>query len=150
MDKKDKTYFNILRKVDFFNEMSNNELRDIASVPKHFKKFKAGEYIIMEGGNDRSLYIILNGRAVVSKRINPDVHLAILEKGSPFGEMSLVSKRQRTTDVKAYQGETLVLEIGQSFFKENNPEIPSKVKDKVINILVNRLDEMNNRISKIG
>jgi CRP-like cAMP-binding protein len=142
-------YFNLLRRVEFFDQLSDEELRQVASTPKFFQKFAMGKYIITEGSEDHSLYILLKGKAVVTKKSRPKFPLAILNEGTAFGEMSLISKRPRATDVIAYQGEAMTLRIDEKFLEEVPAEIQSKIKDKIIVILVNRLDDMNAKYSRL-
>lgn len=150
MELDEDVYFNLLRRVEFFKELTDEELRSVVGTPKYFQKFSMGKYIIMEGGTDRSFFILLQGKAIVSKRNRPKVPLAILTEGAPFGEMSLISKRPRATDVLAYQGGATVLKIDETFLKENSAELEKKIKDGIIKILIQRLDDMNAKFAKLA
>lgn len=73
--------------------------------------FHDGEIIVREGDEGRDLRIIQSGEVIVSKQIgNQEVTLAVLERGSFFGEMSLLESLPRSATVRA-KGETRVVVI---------------------------------------
>lgn len=150
MEVSEEVYFNLLRRIDFFDTLVDDEIRDILSLSKLFQKYQRGEYIIKEGEQDNALFIILKGKVVVTKRNNPQAQLAILSEGAPFGELAFVSKRARVTDVIAYQGETTVLRIDEAMLAQSSMEAQFKIIKKIIVLLADRLDTMNSKYAKLA
>ena len=73
--------------------------------------FHDGEFIAREGDENRDMYVIQRGVVEVLKEIGGrQVLLATLERGSFFGEMSLLESLPRSASVRA-KGETRLLAI---------------------------------------
>jgi CRP-like cAMP-binding protein len=73
--------------------------------------FHDGEFIAREGDASRTMYVIQQGVVEVLKEIGGrEVVLATLERGSFFGEMSLLESLPRSASVRA-KGETRLLAI---------------------------------------
>jgi len=62
-----------------------------------------GELIVPEGGVQRELYVLLQGRAVVKKQLpgGSEMVLAFLEQGSVIGEMAYLDQGHRSARVEA-------------------------------------------------
>ena len=72
--------------------------------------FDDGETVIAEGDTSREMFIIREGRAVVTKSVSgSDVFLATLERGDFFGEMSLLESLPRNATVRAIGRTRLVV-----------------------------------------
>lgn len=71
------------------------------------KTFEAGERIVNEGDSGTGFYLILSGRAEVTRG---EEKLATLGEGAFFGEMALLDGSPRSADVTALEdSECLVL-----------------------------------------
>lgn len=105
----------IRTKRDLFLEsgLSSMEANFMASLSKE-ERFAAGETVFREGEPGEKLYIILNGQVRISKHIpgTGEEALAILERGSFFGEMALVDRRPRSADAVAHDAGAELLMIG--------------------------------------
>ncbi len=78
-----------------------------------------GEIIVREGGRDRDMFIIQEGAVTISRTVgDKELILATLERGSFFGEMSLLEGLPRSATARA-KGPTklLVLRRGALLFK---------------------------------
>ena len=71
--------------------------------------------------------------------------IAKLKAGAVFGEIAYVAKRKRTTSVIA-DGDVIALKIDTKNIDALTPAIPTKLKDNLIEILVKRLEAMNEQI----
>jgi CRP/FNR family transcriptional regulator, cyclic AMP receptor protein len=83
------------------------------------EKYADGEVIVREGDTGREMYIIRRGGVEVTKSLGGrEMLLATLERGSFFGEMSLLESQPRSATVRA-KGETelLVIEPGGLLLK---------------------------------
>lgn len=74
------------------------------------KKFKQGQVLIREGAEAQSLFLLREGRALVSRRLEDrEVELEELGPNEVFGEISLLEGEPRFTTVRAAQdGEAVV------------------------------------------
>ena len=79
--------------------------------------------------------------AVVKSTPN-EVVLAKLKAGAVFGEIAYIAKRIRTTTVIA-DGNAIALKIDTQNMDKFKSNISSKLKDKLIEVLVNRLETIN-------
>ena len=112
------------------------------------KTFGDGEVIVQEGDTGKEMYIISSGSAKVTKRseTGKDVHLRDLERGSFFGEMSILEGEPRSATVTAV-GETkvLVLAVGSFMLKiRRDPSFAFSVMQKMskrIRLLSNELTD---------
>ena len=75
------------------------------------RTYEDGDLIVSEGEAGTEMFIIQSGRVAVTKKTaDGDVHLAILERGDFFGEMSLLESLPRSATVRAV-GPTKLLAI---------------------------------------
>ena len=92
-------------KIRLFREqgISRRELMTLATFSKE-KRFPAGASLFQEGDEGSEMYVILEGRVMISKFIPGagEEALAILERGDFFGEMSLIDGEPRSADAKAH------------------------------------------------
>ena len=96
------TYFDFLRDVYFFKDLSEVEIEVIASSCKE-DRFEAGEVIFLEGSRAERFFIVLDGQVEVWKDFqspSPDM-LAIHGPGHLFGELALVDELPRSATVVA-------------------------------------------------
>src|SRR5690242_15016533 len=66
--------------------------------------YEAGQVIFSENERGEIAYVIETGRVEVLKTINGlRVHLAYIEAGDPFGEMSLIDEKPRSATIVAVE-----------------------------------------------
>jgi CRP/FNR family transcriptional regulator, cyclic AMP receptor protein len=77
------------------------------------KRLEPGEIIFREGEPGDRMYVVLEGRVMISKHIPGagEEALAFVERGDYFGEMALIDKEPRSADAKAHEGGAVVLTI---------------------------------------
>jgi CRP-like cAMP-binding protein len=81
-------------------------------VPKghEIQTFHDGEVVVREGEETREMFIIREGRIEILKQVGGhEVRLAILERGSFFGEMSLLEGLPRSATARAIGKTELVV-----------------------------------------
>ncbi|MBF0427992.1 MAG: cyclic nucleotide-binding domain-containing protein [Magnetococcales bacterium] len=132
----------LLDRIAFFSRFSEVEKHQILCAQHHFVKFSAGEYLVRENDNDDTLYIILKGTAHVVKSSKPNHVLAKLTPGMIIGEVSFLTRRNRITSVIA-DDEMICFTINGSTMEELSVYSQNKIKDQLIEILVQRLDQTN-------
>ncbi len=94
----------MLRRVPLFAELDEDELQAVAALANRIDTPRKN--IVVHGDEQgESMYIILNGEVKVSSYTmdGREIVLALLGKGSFFGEMSLLDKSPRSATVTTMQ-----------------------------------------------
>lgn len=103
-------------KRDLFREqrLSRMEINFLSSLSRE-RRLEEGEVLFREGEPGEEMYVVLEGRVMISKEIvgAGEEALAILERGDYFGEMGLIDQKPRSADAKAHEGGALVLGISR-------------------------------------
>jgi CRP-like cAMP-binding protein len=92
--------------------LSSMEINFLASLSQE-RKFGAGQVIFREGEPGDAMWVVLEGRVMISKHIPGagEEALAFLERGDYFGEMALIDNQPRSADAKAHEGGVVCLAI---------------------------------------
>ena len=101
----------LLKGVELFSALDEDQLVSIASLARE-RKFKKGEKMIQEEESDcQALYLIVEGEATVSILLSEgrEVILSLLTKGDFFGEMSLLDGKPRSASVRAERDSLVVM-----------------------------------------
>ena len=103
------------------------------------KIYRDGEEIVRQGNTGESMYVVQSGRVEVVQNTENggEQHLAYLEAGNFFGEMSVFEKEVRSATVRA-AGEARVLKIDKKTLLRRIREDPL--------LAVNLLKTMSHRI----
>lgn len=100
------------RKLFLEQKLSTMEINFLSSLSKE-EKLGEGEVIFREGEVGDAMYVVLDGKVMISKSIPGagEEALAFLERGDYFGEMALIDNKPRSADAKAHHGGAVVLTI---------------------------------------
>jgi CRP-like cAMP-binding protein len=100
------------RKLFQEQKLSSLEINFLASLSRE-KKFSPHQQIFREGEPGDEMYVLLEGRVMISKFIPGagEEALAFLERGDYFGEMALIDNQQRSADATASDSGAVVLAI---------------------------------------
>ncbi|MGH9361635.1 MAG: cyclic nucleotide-binding domain-containing protein [Thermoanaerobaculia bacterium] len=139
-------------KIRLFREqgLSRRELMTLATFSKE-KRFAEGAYLFQEGDKGAEMYVILEGRALISKYIPGagDEALAICERGDFFGEMSLIDGQPRSADARAHAGPLTVLALDQATVREvlaMDPQASLEFLQLLCRLVANRLREIDEKV----
>jgi len=139
-------------KIRLFREqgLSRRELMTLATFSRE-KRFNAGASLFQEGDEGNEMYIILEGRVVISKFIPGagEEALAILERGDFFGEMSLIDGEPRSADARAHAGPLTVLALDQGTVREvlaMDPHAALEFLQLLCRLVANRLREIDEKV----
>ena len=103
-----------LRDVGLFSELSQRQLRRLASKFKE-RRFEEGDTVVQQGRmSGVGFFVVTDGEAVVSVAGRV---VGKLGPGDHFGELALIAERERTATVKATSSLTC-LEIPIWDFRE--------------------------------
>lgn len=132
--------------LTFFNELSKKEKMSLAELEDYIFQVGPMEKILNEGSVDDAFYILLEGKVSVTKNKPPEITMAQLVPGAIFGEITLKGQKLRTSSIVA-DDDAVALKIDRPLInRELDPVLANKIKDQVIELLVRRLDEMNNKL----
>lgn len=113
------------------------------------RSFDPDDIIFQEEDTGNSMYIIQTGKVEISKESNGSkIILAVLDKGSVFGEMALIDGRARSATATAVTA-TQCLEISRMLFKKHLEEVPNWLK-AFVQILSERLRESNKKLNPVS
>ncbi|MBI9085703.1 MAG: cyclic nucleotide-binding domain-containing protein [Desulfobacterales bacterium] len=144
------TLYDILSKMPIFARFSDEEKRAISEIEHSIHKYRRGDQIIEEGEHSTSLYLLVKGAVLITKKIDEaTIRLARLGPGEIFGEMSFFTDQPRRTSVMA-NDKVLVMKMDEDFFDSLEPRVKDKIKDYIISLLIERLDKMNDSIMQIS
>ena len=81
-------------------------------------KFKKGDYIIREGEEGKTFYLIAEGTAIATKQLNEAEPTKVkdYEKGNYFGERSLLTSENRAANIVVTSDECVVLSLERDTF----------------------------------
>jgi CRP/FNR family cyclic AMP-dependent transcriptional regulator len=139
----------LLSTIAIFKDLTPDELGRLSEVCEE-RKYESGAYVFHEGEPGNRLFIIVEGAVRISRQIPGagEEALAVLKKGSLFGEMAVFDHSERSTDAIADGGVTL-LTISRPEFEmllEFNKELGTKVLWAVIRMLSHRLRSTNDSL----
>jgi CRP-like cAMP-binding protein len=139
----------LLKQAAIFADLDEGELQRVAEVCKE-QKFQGAETVFKEGEPGNRLYIIAEGEVRISRNIpgSGEEALAVLKKGSVFGEMAIFDRSERSTDAIA-NADSVLLTISRSDFEllmDFNRDIAYKVLWAVVRLLSARLRVTNDNL----
>ncbi|HKH43365.1 MAG TPA: cyclic nucleotide-binding domain-containing protein [Thermoanaerobaculia bacterium] len=145
-------YIDIATKRKLFEEMklSSLEINFLATLSRE-KAFSPHQVIFREGESAHEMYIVLEGRVMISKFIPGagEEALAFIERGGYFGEMALIDNQPRSADAKAHEEGAVVLAIPREVL-EGILDIHKVSSLRLLNILchlvASRLREIDDKV----
>jgi CRP-like cAMP-binding protein len=110
---------NVLRKVELFNGLSDEELHEVASICNE-RPLRRGDVITNQGGSGDELFIVTQGLVEIileESKKEPRKVVVNLGEGQIIGEMSLVDQGPRSATAMASMEPTLVQVIRRIDFE---------------------------------
>ena len=151
MNSKDRSLLHRINQVSFFDGFSHIEKGKLLEKVEMFKKYEEkGWTIFSEGDKGESMYVVLEGvigitRLAFKHDKEKRVTLAKLKKGSVFGEISLLSKQNRTTSAITDSSLVIVMVIDKKTLESFDLGIQKLFHTQMISTLIRRLDDMNEK-----
>jgi len=130
--------------------LSGKELTTLATFSREIH-FDGGTSLFEEGDEGHEMYVVLEGKVVISKYIPGagEEALAILERGDFFGEMSLIDGELRSADARAHGGPLTVLAIDQGTIQEMlalDPQASLDFLKLLCRLVAKRLREIDEKV----
>jgi CRP/FNR family transcriptional regulator, cyclic AMP receptor protein len=132
---------------ELFDGVPPEDLRRVLAIARR-RTFKRGEVVFHQDDPADSLHLVVEGRFGIARRttIGEDTLLAIRIRGQAFGELALVSGRERSATVTALEeGETL--SVHRIDFDELRAR-HSSVDRVLVSLLARQLQRMNELLSE--
>lgn len=139
----------LLRRVPLFSSLTDKQLKEVSQDVRK-KRFKKGDYVIMQGHSSDALHIFLNGKAHVLRKNKEgqEVIISVLKPGDYVGEMSLIDQIPHSASVRvAVKSDVLTLK--NATFARFIPEV-STPAHKILCMLVKRLRYANEQIESLA
>jgi len=142
--------YEMIKTVPLFKTFTDEEIRAFVEMDLPIKHYEKDDLIIKEGDLSTTLFLLIEGGCLITKKqADTNIRLSKLSPGEIFGEMSWVSGKPRQSNVVAKENVT-VLQMDNEFFNSLSPEISNRIKDYLIELLIKRLDNMNEAIMRIS
>jgi CRP-like cAMP-binding protein len=138
------------RKLFEEQKLSSLEINFLSSLSRE-RNYGPNQVIFREGERGNEMYVVLEGRVMISKYIPGagEEALAFLERGGYFGEMALIDNEPRSADAKAHEEGAVVLVISREVL-EGILDIHKISSIRLLTILCNlvasRLRELDEKI----
>lgn len=134
-----------LKRIPLFRHLTYQELVKVLNIT-YLETHDAGAAILKEGNSGEELYVILAGRALVSRQGQEIVEL---HPGLHFGEMALVDQSPRSATVTARDPTRLLVLQRRSFYTliRKEPVLAVKLLWSFVQVLSRRLRETNEQLS---
>ena len=140
---------NLLEKVALFEGLNHAQLRKVAALAST-QRFSVGSFVFHEGDTADSMFILVEGKVRISRQVPGmgEEALAILEKGSYFGEMALIEDSPRSADAIAHSSCELAVvnrdKLDQLLFTDK--DLAYVLLWTLVRTLSGRLREANEKI----
>ncbi len=139
----DSAHFDVLRNLSFFTGFSDNEVWETVGICQ-WQERKAGECIVREGDISTSLFVMLNGEAIVTKN---DVELTRMHAGSCFGEIGYLDEERhvRLATVTAISDMRLIMIEGDSL-QHASDGLQASFAKAFLSLMISRIKDTDRRL----
>jgi small-conductance mechanosensitive channel len=138
----------LLKRVSIFSALSE-KLRDQIAERSEIVEYGSKEYIVRQGDQGDSLYIIRTGLCgvYIRKHGNQEKRIATIDSGGFFGEMSLLTGEPHTATVQAMEDTSVIIIDKENFSNilTDNPSISVQLGE----ILAERQKELAEEAGRI-
>ncbi|WP_316858370.1 cyclic nucleotide-binding domain-containing protein [uncultured Cohaesibacter sp.] len=148
------TDIDLLRKVSFFSEFNDDQLRLLAFGAES-RMYRAKQVIFRQGDLADSGFVITQGQVRMTISENGfDQHSQILGVGSLMGEMALMAEIRRSAMATAIE-DVKVIQIRRVTFRrvmDEYPDLAVRIHDRLavrLTALVEDLDSIQSRLDKV-
>jgi len=135
-----------LHKVAFLQDLDDQTLSILAALLVS-RTIKSGAVIFRELDHSDALYIVEQGRVVVSKHVRGDVDIVLtrFNPGDFFGEMGLFDAGPRSATAHA-EADTVLWQLGRHAFEQilsDHPAMAARICYRLVTVFIQRLRATN-------
>ncbi|MEO8444566.1 MAG: serine/threonine-protein kinase [Gammaproteobacteria bacterium] len=127
-------HFDILRRLSFFHDFSQSEIRELLRASE-WREYSAADEIVREGTADDRFYVIVNGRVAVESNGKA---LGTLREGDCFGETGYISGARSQAGFRAQDAVT-VLSVSSTMLEQVSTECQLRFNKVFLRTLIRRL-----------
>jgi len=127
-------HFDILRRLNFFHDFSQREIRELLRASE-WREYGADEEIVREGDLDDRFYILVSGHCIV-ERGSRDI--ARLRAGNCFGESGYVRNARRNATIRSEDPAT-ILTVSATLLEQVSTECQLRFTKVFLQALIERL-----------
>tara|TARA_R110002074_G_scaffold49712_1_gene126821 strand:- start:81210 stop:82487 length:1278 start_codon:yes stop_codon:yes gene_type:complete len=138
-----KQKFEAIKKLRFFEGFSDVDIWELMRACD-WRKYIKDEYIIQEGDEDHSFYILLSGIVSVEKN---GLSIDHLQAGDCFGEMGYITKTKRTASVRSSSDVSLI-KVNASTLDRANESTQLRFLKVFVKTLAARLTDTTSVLAK--
>jgi serine/threonine-protein kinase len=135
--------FTAVRKLGFFTEFSDEELREVLDAAS-WERFPSDTHIITEGSLEQSLYVLVTGKVTISVG---DRVVGTLGEGDCVGELSYLSHSKRSASIIAVEDVT-ALKIDAALLEWASMGVQMRFKKVFQQVLIERLARTTFELAK--
>lgn len=142
----------ILKSVIIFSGIDDKLLSKLTNQLAE-AKYSAGSLIFKEKDKADAFFIVDSGEVVISKQLGPgyEKSLAVLSKGSVFGEMAFFSESPRTANARAKTDSSLWKIERTKFmnFLSEEPKAGLKILSGLLEVSMGRLEQTSRELATV-
>ena len=127
-------HFDILRRLSFFHDFSQSEIRELLRASE-WREYSAADEIVREGTADDRFYVIVTGKVAVESHGKA---LGTLREGDCFGETGYISGARSTAGFRAQEAVT-VLSVSSTMLEQVSTECQLRFNKVFLRTLIRRL-----------
>ncbi len=127
-------HFDILRRLSFFHDFSQSEIRELLRASE-WREYSAADEIVREGTADDRFYVIVTGGVAVESNGKA---LGNLRDGDCFGETGYISGARSTAGIRAQDAVT-VLSVSSTMLEQVSTECQLRFNKVFLRTLIRRL-----------
>jgi serine/threonine protein kinase len=139
----DESKYQTVRALRFFNEFSDDEVHEVVAAAD-WKQFQPLDSIVDEGTLEHSFFIIVSGDVAVVKNAK---QISTLSKGDCFGEMSYVSRTQRSASIVAISDVEL-LRVDAALMEKASTATQLRFNQIFLRTLIERLTSTSEELAR--
>jgi CRP-like cAMP-binding protein len=136
----ERAYLAYLQQVPMFTRCSTTELELVAAEGK-VRQAEAGEEIVREGDVGEEFFVIVGGKAAVTRKGS---EIASLGEGDYFGELTLLDPAPRNATVTAGAPLTMIV-LSRDAFAAVLDRSPA-IRDRLLSGMARRLHELDAKV----
>lgn len=130
-----------LKALKFFKEFRDNELSEVLRVGTWFH-YKEGSTIVQAEEKENFFFIVVLGQVQVERYGEV---IAVIDRGSCFGEMAALTGQRRTASIVASQ-DCVVIKIDATIMDNLSKDLQLRFYKQFLHTLIGRLDSTSEKL----